>query len=78
VLGITTSGNSPNVVLALTRGRELGLGTVALTGADGGQAARVADVSVRVPSDSTQHVQEVHIALGHVICELVEEELFAV
>jgi D-sedoheptulose 7-phosphate isomerase len=77
VLGITTSGNSPNVVAALVRGRELGLRTVALTGAGGGQVGRIADVCVRVPSDSTQHIQEAHIALGHAICELVERELFA-
>lgn len=77
LFGITTSGNSPNVVAALARGRELGLGTVVLTGGEGGRAAQLADVSVRVPSDSTQHIQEVHIALGHVICELVEDELFA-
>jgi D-sedoheptulose 7-phosphate isomerase len=47
---------------------------VALTGAGGGQVARVADVCIRVPSDSTQHIQEAHIALGQVICELVEQE----
>jgi phosphoheptose isomerase len=77
VLGITTSGNSPNVVAALARGRQLGLRTVALTGAGGGLVAGVADVCIRVPSDSTQHIQEAHIALGHVICELVEQELCA-
>jgi len=75
ILGITTSGHSANVVAALARGRQLGLRTVALTGSRGGQVAGVADVCIRVPSDPTQHIQAAHIALGHVICELVEQEL---
>jgi D-sedoheptulose 7-phosphate isomerase len=76
VIGISTSGNSPNVVAALRRGKELGLRTGALTGGSGGIISSIADISVCVPSESTQHIQETHLALGHVLCELVEHVLF--
>lgn len=76
LVAISTSGNSANVVRALERARVQGLGTVALTGADGGRAAGVADVAVRVPSDETQQIQETHIAIGHIICALVEQAQF--
>ena len=75
--GITTSGRSPNVVQGLIRAKQLGLKTLVLTGCDGGEVLKVADLSLLVPSRSTPRVQEVHIMIGHIICELVEEELFA-
>ena len=75
--GITTSGRSPNVVQGLIRAKQLGLKTLVLTGSDGGEVLKVADLSLLVPSQSTPRVQEVHIMIGHIICELVEEELFA-
>jgi D-sedoheptulose 7-phosphate isomerase len=71
-LGITTSGNSANVVRALEAARGCGMVTVALTGRDGGAAGRIADIHVNVPDESTARVQEVHGTLIHVICELVE------
>lgn len=71
-VGLTTSGNSPNVVRALDAARDLGLVTVALTGRDGGKVAAVADVCLRVPSDDTPRIQEACLHLGHSICELVE------
>ena len=71
-IGITTSGASANVTKALVRARELGLGTIALTGKDGGDTGRVADVHLNVPSDSTPRVQEVHRTVLHVLCELLE------
>jgi len=74
-LGITTSGTSPNVVAGLERARHLGLTTIALTGRDGGTAARVADVHLNVPETSAARVQEVHRTLLHVICEILEREL---
>ncbi len=74
-LAISTSGRSPNVVAALAAAARGGLGTIALTGRDGGAAGRAAAVHVKVPSDSTARVQEVHRTLLHVICELVEDEL---
>jgi D-sedoheptulose 7-phosphate isomerase len=76
LLGITTSGNSVNVLRALTQARKAGMETVVLTGEGGGEAATLADVVVRVPSRDTQHIQEAHIAIGHIICELVESALF--
>ena len=74
-VGLSTSGNSPNVVRALETARELGLVTVALTGACGGKVAAVVDVCVRVPSEETPRVQELCMLLGHTLCELVEREL---
>jgi phosphoheptose isomerase len=72
-LGISTSGRSKNVAAALTAARQLGLGSIALTGRDGGEIGRAADIHINVPSESTARVQEVHRTLLHVICELVEE-----
>jgi D-sedoheptulose 7-phosphate isomerase len=71
-LGITTSGDSPNVVSALRLAQERGLRTVAFTGRDGGAARAVADIHVNIPSSSTPRVQEVHMTLLHVVCDLVE------
>lgn len=71
-LGITTSGRSPNVVAALVRARALGLVTIALTGRDGGDAGRVADLHVNVATESTARAQEVHRTLLHALCALVE------
>ncbi len=76
-LGITTSGSSANVVSALETARGLQLATIALTGRDGGAAGRAADVHINVPSEVTPRVQEAHMTLLHVICDLVESELAA-
>ena len=73
--GISTSGESPNVVAALQAARAQGLKTVALTGRDGGSVGRAADIHVNVPDQSTQRVQEVHQTLIHVLCEVIEEGL---
>jgi D-sedoheptulose 7-phosphate isomerase len=73
--GITTSGQSPNVVEGLKAAAERGMVTIALTGRDGGAAGQVADIHVNVPHAVTARVQEAHIVLLHVICELVEEGL---
>ena len=74
-LGISTSGQSPNVIGALEAARARGLVTVALTGRDGGAVGRGADVHVNVPEQSAARIQEVHCTLLHAICELVEREL---
>jgi D-sedoheptulose 7-phosphate isomerase len=74
-VGLSTSGSSANVVRGLETARELGLVTVALTGAGGGKLAAVADVCVRVPSEDTPRVQELCMVLGHTLCEIVEREL---
>jgi len=74
-VGISTSGNSPSVVKALARAKELGLGTIALTGSGGGGCATNADVLLDVPSDCTPRVQEAHAVIYHVLCELTEGAL---
>jgi len=74
-VGLSTSGNSPNVVAALRRAKEMGLHTIAFTGKRGGKCAEVADLALRAPSDQTPRIQELHITLGHIICEMVETDL---
>ena len=73
VLGITTSGNSPNVMKAFEVAKKLGAKTVVWTGKDGGHAAKVADVAIIVPSNNTPRIQEVHVTLIHIICEIFED-----
>lgn len=75
-VGLTTSGNSANVVNALLVARETGVVTVALTGSSGGKVADIADFCLRVPTDDTPRVQEACMHLGHSICEIVEREMF--
>ncbi|HEY6748485.1 MAG TPA: SIS domain-containing protein [Mycobacteriales bacterium] len=74
-VGLSTSGNSPNVVRGLEAARDCGLVTVGMTGAGGGKLAGVVDVCIRVPSEETPRVQELCMLLGHTLCELVEAEL---
>src|SRR5690349_7303030 len=76
VIAISTSGNSPNVLKAVAAARELGLKVVALAGRNGGGLAPMADIALVVESDSTQRVQETHIAIAHILCELIEEALY--
>ncbi|HVA61299.1 MAG TPA: SIS domain-containing protein [Mycobacteriales bacterium] len=75
-VGLTTSGNSENVVRALTAARELGMLAIALTGAGGGRVRAAADICLEVPTSDTPRVQEACMHLGHSICEIVEAELF--
>lgn len=75
LVGITTSGRSLNVLGALEVARQMKLSTIALTGS-GGLAKDVADYVLSVPSSATPRIQEAHITVGHIICELVEEDLF--
>ncbi|MHB1162123.1 MAG: D-sedoheptulose-7-phosphate isomerase [Chloroflexota bacterium] len=75
LIAISTSGNSPNVIRAIQAARAVGMGTVALTGPLG-SAAGAASVAVRVPSRNTQYVQEAHLAVEHIVCDLVERYLF--
>lgn len=74
-VGISTSGNSPNVLRGIAAARECGLTTVAWTGASGGTLAGLVDYPFVVPSTVTSRIQESHITLGHVLCELVEDHL---
>lgn len=77
LLGITTSGNSKNVIKAVDYAKASGIKAIAFTGGCGGKIDTLADVAVRVPSTNTQHIQEAHIAIGHILCDLVEQSLFA-
>lgn len=76
VVGISTSGNSPNVQAALKLAAERGCRTVALLGRDGGSIKEVAELSLIVPSNDTPRIQEGHIAIIHILCDLVEKTLF--
>ena len=76
LLALSTSGNSQNVVRACRSARELGMRVFALTGSGGGEIGSGCDVAVRVPFDDTARVQEVHLMVIHLVCELVEEKLF--
>lgn len=75
-VGISTSGNSPNVLRALEVAKSRSIYTVALTGASGGKMKKVADCTICVPSEETPRIQECHILTGHIICEIAEEMLF--
>jgi D-sedoheptulose 7-phosphate isomerase len=76
VVGISTSGNSRNVVLALEAARELGAFTVAFTGQSGGTMAKIAHESLRLPSSETPRIQEGHILCGHMLCDYVERLVY--
>ncbi len=76
VVGITTSGNSQNIVLALEEAKRLGATTIAFSGNGGGKVAEVADITLVGPDGYSAIVQEVHITLGHIVCDLVEQALF--
>ena len=72
---ISTSGKAKNVAAAIRQAKKMGIKTVALTGGDGGELAKLADVSLVVPSSVTARIQEAHITIGHIVCELVEDSL---
>jgi len=77
VIGISTSGESINVIKAILAAKDKRAKTVALTGKGGGKLATIADISLIVPSDETPRIQEAHITIGHIICELIEKEIFS-
>lgn len=72
LIGISTSGNSANVVRAIGIGKELGATTIALTGEGGGKLATMCDLTLAIPSRVTARVQEAHILVGHILCELID------
>ena len=76
VIGISTSGNSGNVIKAIEVAKKNGMKTIILTGGTGGKLANMADITFIVPTKHTPRIQETHITLGHTICELVDQELF--
>lgn len=73
LVGISTSGNSRNVVAALRAARDMDIATVGLTGAGGGAMADLCDVVIAAPSEKTPRIQEMHLAIGHMLCQLTEE-----
>lgn len=75
LVGISTSGNSSNVCLALTAAREMGVFAVAFTGETGGKMAEIADETLRIHSTQTPRIQEAHILCGHIICDYVEQAI---
>ena len=75
VLGISTSGKAKNVALGVKQAKKMGIKTVALSGGDGGEIVKLADVSLVVPSKITARIQEAHITIAHIICEMIEQEL---
>ena len=75
LIGLSTSGNSRNVLRAFEQAKVMGITTVAVTGAGGGAMGEAADITLAVPATVTNHIQEMHITCGHLICELVELEL---
>ena len=75
-IGISTSGNSVNIINAFESAKKKGITTVALVGRDGGKMAEMADYSIIVPSDSTPRIQESHILIGHILCDIIEKEIF--
>jgi D-sedoheptulose 7-phosphate isomerase len=76
-IGITTSGNSPNIIRALQAAKQKGLTTAALLGRDGGKARPIADIAIVVPLEDTARIQEVHLMIEHAVCEITDEILFA-
>jgi D-sedoheptulose 7-phosphate isomerase len=76
LIGLSTSGNSANVVKAFQKAREIGITTVGFTGAAGGKMREVSDFLINVPSIETPRIQESHIMLGHILCEHIEATLF--
>ena len=76
VVGLSTSGNSKNIIQALIKAREIGMKTVAFTGDSGGKLKDMADFLLNMPSSDTPRIQEAHILVGHIICEMVEQNLF--
>jgi D-sedoheptulose 7-phosphate isomerase len=76
IIGISTSGNSPNVVAAFEAARQIGCNIVAFSGRDGGRMASYADLNLNVGVDETPRIQEVHLSIIHILCDLVEQLMF--
>ena len=77
LVGLSTSGNSANIIKAFEKAREKGIATIGLTGMTGGQMKALSDNLINIPSTDTPRIQESHILAGHIICQLVEESIFS-
>ena len=76
LVGLTTSGNSENIIRAFEVAKQKGITTIGFTGATGGKIKPLCDYLINVPSTDTPRIQESHILIGHIICQLVEEKIF--
>lgn len=76
LIGLSTSGNSQNVVYAMEAAKKIGMKTIAFTGETGGNLLYISDVLLNVPSSDTPRIQEAHILIGHIICEFIEKTIF--
>lgn len=76
IVGLSTSGNSGNIIKAFEQARSMGITTIAFTGEGGGKMKELSDILMNVPSNDTPRIQECHITVGHIVCQLVEEQLF--
>lgn len=76
LVGLSTSGNSSNVVKAIKKANDIGLTTIGFTGRNGGDMNGICDILIKIPSIDTARIQEGHILIGHIICQLIEEEMF--
>lgn len=76
LVGISTSGNSANVIKAIDQANELGMLTIGMTGGTGGKMNDICQYTINIPTSDTPRVQECHIMIGHIICELIEKEIF--
>ena len=74
MIGISTSGNSENVIKGILKAKEIGCYTVGLLGKDGGKLKDLVDLAIIVPSNNTPRIQECHILIGHIVCEIVDKE----
>lgn len=72
IIGISTSGNSPNIINGIDVAKKIGCYTIGLLGKEGGKLKKIVNLPVIVPSDNTPRIQEVHILIGHIICELID------
>ena len=77
LIGISTSGNSPNIIAAIKQAQFKGLKTILFTGKTGGKISSLADVTIFVPSENTQRIQESHIMIGQILCGLLEKNFFS-
>lgn len=75
LIGLSTSGNSSNILAAFSQAEKMGIHTIALVGRDGGKMASVAQTTLIVPAETSAHIQELHIATGHLICDLIEKDI---
>ena len=76
LVGISTSGNSTNVIKAIKKAKEIGIITIGFTGKKIGEMDSICDVIIKAPTNDTPRVQEIHILIGHIICEMIEEKMF--